>query len=76
MRGSSICGSMSPDGSVGCMKLAGHQLEASPSCFNASTGQRWCGYCATWDCAQHQVVGCPLSFQRLLNLMGTAEKED
>lgn len=52
------CPSLSPDGIiVGCTLLSGHQFEGNKTCRNASTGQRWCGYCGTWSCDRHGVDG-------------------
>ena len=41
------CGVYSPDGSVSCMKRAGHE---SLECCNPSTGLKWCGACMKWTC--------------------------
>ena len=53
------CGGAAPGHAVGCVRLAGHHRDGIMDCLNASTGQRWCGFCVEWSCEKHGVNGQP-----------------
>lgn len=50
------CGVISPDGSYGCTRMAGH-VGRGPCC-NRAAGAEWCGPCDAYNCAHlNRVVG-------------------